>query len=342
MLLPQGIEKHRNLSTSFTRFDQLLQQQAESRFSGYIKLTFWEYEGVLVMDMGRMIEAYSEEDGARLTHDKAVVRLMEKAEEKDGTIEVFALNSEVALALAYGIQAQQYKSEQDLGNYTLGQIFDMLERESVTGYVDLKFSGAKGQGTVFYLEGIPAEAVIVSNSGKLASGDTVFQKFQSIGEMIQPGVNVFRAKNPTPLVEEDVFLIPWQHQNYLAFWKELIDYLSALVNDQFRKNRFQGIFSKVSAELADYYPFLSPQSGVVKLDDETFFVRRLLHNATFIQGMVIAINRVLKSIPVWRARRINLNKISEDVRQLANRYEIELSQLDPQKLVGQVFRGIKV
>jgi len=342
VLLPQGIEKHRNLSTSFTKFDQLLQQQAESRFSGYVKLTFWEYEGVLVMDMGRMIEAYSEEDDVRLTNEKAVVRLMEKAEDEDGTIEVYALNSEVALALAYAIQSRMYKTAQDLSNYTLGQIFDLLEKDSVTGYVDLEFSGTKGQGTVYYLEGIPADAVIVSNSGKLASGDNVYQKFQSIGEMIQPSVSVFRAKTPTTIVEEDVFLIPWQHQDYLAFWKELIDYLSKLVNDQFRKNRFEGAFSKVSAELADHYPFLSPSSGVITLDATQFAVRRLLHNATFIQGMVIAINRVLKSLPTWRARRINLAKISEDVLQLANRYDVELTRLDPQKLVGQVFRGIKL
>ena len=171
MLLPQGIEKHRNLSTSFTRFDHLLRELAENRFSGYMKLNSWEYEGVLVIDTGRMLEAYSSERDIYLTGEQAVLRLLTKSREPDGNIEVYALGSEIALTLGYVLQASIYQDENALSNYSLAQVFDLLERESVTGYVDIQFSGKRGFGTVFFLEGTSVEAVVMSGTGRIASGE---------------------------------------------------------------------------------------------------------------------------------------------------------------------------
>lgn len=106
MLLPIGIEKHKNLSTSFTRFDHLLQDLGDNRFSGYIKLNFWGYEGVLVLDTGRMVEAYSTEQGVDLTGEEAVLRILRKAADPEGSIEVHELSNEVAISLGYAFQSR--------------------------------------------------------------------------------------------------------------------------------------------------------------------------------------------------------------------------------------------
>ncbi len=338
MLLPKGIEKHKNLSTSFTRFDQLLKDLAENRFSGYIRVSFWGYEGVVVLDTGRLIEAYSSEDEVYLTGEQAVLRLLAKSVGKDGGIEVYSLSSEVALALGYAFQASRY-DEDELGNYSLGQVFDFLERESVTGYVDLQFSNKRGQGTVYYLEGTPVEAALMSASGKIVSGPQVFNRFLEIGEVVQPHVVVSRVKDPQPISEERAFVIPWQHQKYLAFWKSLMQYLGKLMSEQFKKDRFFENFRKVCAEISDHYPFLHPEKGEVRASENAFSVGTLLAHAVFLQGMSFALNKMLQQIPQRRFRKLDIETVINEVYELARKNDVPPAQLDPQKLVFQIFKG---
>ncbi len=339
MLLPKGIEKHKNLSTSFTRFDHLLQDLAENRFSGYIRLNFWGYEGVLVLDTGRMIEAYAADKDMHLTSEQAVLSIFSKSLQPDGSIEVYDLSSEVALALGYAMQSSRYKDDSSLGNYSLGQVFDLLERESVTGYVDIQFTEQKGIGTVYYLEGISVEAVIKSSSGKVASGEQVFAKFLELGEIIQPYVVVHRATNPQTIVEDRVFVIPWQHEKYLKFWNELLQYLRNITIDQFRKDRFYSNFQQIGLELIDHYPFLDPKNDIVELTETEFKVKRLIYHPAFLQGMTIVLNKMLRQVPVRRLRKLDMKKVAADVRAFAKKNEVAPSQLDTDQLVRQIFRG---
>lgn len=340
MLLPQGTEKHKNLSTSFTRFDQLLHDLSENRFSGYIRLNFWSYEGVLVLDTGHIAEAYSTDKEVYLTGEQAVLRILLKASEADGDIEVHELSSELSLALAYALQASEYKDQNELSNYSLAQIFDLLERELITGYVDIQFSGKRGFGTVYYLEGTPVEAVVMSNTGKIVSGENVFHKFLEIGELIQPFVKIHRVVNPNSIREEEAFLIPWQHEKYIFFWRELLHYMHQLMSGPFKRENFYLNFKKACQEISDHYPFLNPEKGEVILSKETFAVTRILHHATFVQGMAVVLNRMLKRLPTRKIRKLNLEQVIADIKKLGDKNDVNTSLIEHQRLVAQMFRGI--
>ena len=340
MLLPPGVEKHKNLSTSFTRFDQLLQDLSENRFSGYIKLSFWAYESVLVLDTGRMIEAMSHEKNVHLTGEMAILRIFAKALEPDGTIEVYDLSSEIALALGYALQSSTYRDESAFGNYSLAQVFDYLEKEAITGYVDLQFTGQKGDGTVYYLEGTPVEAVVMSKTGKMASGDAVFRRFLEIGELVQPMVKVYRVYTPRAIVEEEAFLIPWQHANYQAFWKDVLGFLQKFTADQLRSGRFYAMLKKVCSEVSDHYPFLHPETGDIRIAENHFEVKRILHHPTFLQGISIVLNKVFAQFPARKFKKVEIRPLIEEIRQLAEQHDIAENQLDPQRLIQQIFRGV--
>lgn len=340
MLLPQGTLKHKNLNTAFTRFAELLADLAENRFSGYVKLNFWGYEGVLVLDTGHIIEAYSSEQGVYLTGEEAVLKIAEKATEADGSLEVFDLASEVALALGYAIQSSIAKDKGSLSNYSLAQVFDYLEREAVTGYVDLQFSGKRGFGTVYYLEGTPVEAVIMSNSGKVACGDAVFTKFLEIGELIQPEVTVHRTEKPRAIFEDDAFIIPWKHQNYLMFWQEFLHYMSSLMSDRLRKNKFADAFEKTCQEISDPFPFLHPVDGQVHFSDGKFRVDRILRQDTFVRGVATVLNRMLQRASGRKLRKLDLERICRDINSMALKYEVRSRQMNAQELVKQIFRGL--
>ena len=340
MLLPSGIEKHKNLSTSFTKFDQLLQDLGENRFSGYLKLNFWGYEGVLVLDTGRMVEAYSSEKDIYLTGEQAVLRIINKGAEGEGSIEVHELSSEIAIALGYAFQSSRYKEENTLANYSLGQIFDLLEKESVTGYIDFQFNRKKGSGTVYYLEGTPVEAVIMSNSGKLVCGEAVFQKFYEIGEFFQPDVTIHRVAEPQSIVEDKAFIIPWQHQKYIEFWQNVFEYMNKLTAEQLKRNKFYQDIRKVCSEVSDHYPILDLENGDIEITETKFLVKKIVHHRTFRQGIAMVLHKLLQQIPPRRFRKLNIKDIIADMKKIAEKHLIDKEQVDVEKFVVQIFRGL--
>ncbi|HQU71007.1 MAG TPA: hypothetical protein PKV71_05285 [Calditrichia bacterium] len=339
MLLPQGIEKHKNLSTSFTRFDHLLQDLFENRFSGYLKLNFWGFEGVLVFDTGRMIEGYTSEQDVYLTGEPAVLKVLEKGVEPEGTLEVYDLASEIALALGYALQATLYKDENDLGNYALTHVFEMLENEGLTGYVDLQFSGKRGNGTVYFLEGTSVEAVIMSGTGRIASGEQVFNKFLEIGELIQPRVKAYQVLNPTSINEDESFVIPWIHKPFVHFWGEILQLLRGIMDDYFKKNKFYPLLEKVCNDNTDHYPFLDPRKGIVRLSPEGFDITRIIHYPTFVQGMIIVLNKAFLQVPPRPFKKLDVALVAAEVGKMAEKVDLNRPGFDPHKTVMQIFRG---
>ncbi|NIU00653.1 MAG: hypothetical protein GWN01_06855, partial [Nitrosopumilaceae archaeon] len=274
-----------------------------------------------------------------LTGEQAVLRVFQKSRDEEGSLDVFALSSEVALALAYALQSLLYKDEDTLANYSLAQVFDLLERESINGFVDLQFSGKRGIGTVYFLEGSPVEAVIMSNKGKVASGEQVFHKFHEISELIQPQVNVHCVFEPGIIIEDEAFIIPWQHQKYILFWHQLLLYMRRLMNDYLKKNKFFENFGKACTEVSDHYPFLNPQEGEVYLTNQYLRIKNVLQLSTFQQGISLVLNKLLQQVPPRRFRKLDFEKVINDFLKIAEENDIPLAQPDFEKLAAKIFRG---
>ena len=62
-LLPAGKSLHGMLATHYTRLKALIRDLEESRFSGYLKVEFWEYEGYLIFDTGIVVLGQGNELG---------------------------------------------------------------------------------------------------------------------------------------------------------------------------------------------------------------------------------------------------------------------------------------
>ena len=191
----------------------------------------------------------------------------------------------------------------------------------------------------YYLDGLTVEAVIKSSSGKIVSGEQVFSKFLELGEIIQPYVMVHRVTEPKTIVEDQAFVIPWQHEPYLKFWNALLQYLQGIIVDPFRKDRFYENFQQACREVTDHYPFLDPRSGIVRLTKEDFQVKRVIYHPAFLQGMSIVLNKMLQQVSARRFRKLDIKKIAVDIREFAKKNDVNAAQLDTDRLVRQIFRG---
>ncbi|RMG61340.1 MAG: hypothetical protein D6715_13850 [Calditrichaeota bacterium] len=329
MLLPPGQGKLRELNTSYTRFHLLLQDLGENRFSGYLRLSFWGYEGVLIFDTGKIVQASSSEREVYLTGEQAVLRLVQKAQEPDGSLDVFGLSNEVALALALGIQARLYKSSQELAGKTITDLLEIMEVEALTGYMDLQFNQKRGLGTIYYLEGTPVESVIMSHTGRIASGSAVYSRFLELGGNIQFSAEIYQTRNPKTIQEEEAFLIPWQQPRYVQFWTAVLAYWDELMKSRLKRGDFFYALAQAMEQLKDDYSFFRLGEGEFQLTDGRLTVRALLSNKEFIQGMAQAVAHTLKPVPSRRLRKVDWKLVEKELARLAEQYGVKNERFQP-------------
>ena len=60
MIFPKKDAVYQNLNTSFTNFGEMLVDLKENNFTGVVQVSFWEYEGVLLLDNGNIVNATEE------------------------------------------------------------------------------------------------------------------------------------------------------------------------------------------------------------------------------------------------------------------------------------------
>jgi hypothetical protein len=67
MILPKGPAVHENLRTVFIDLNSFLQTLKEDNFTGYVQVSFWDYEGILFLEAGEIVNAFEESEGKRLS-----------------------------------------------------------------------------------------------------------------------------------------------------------------------------------------------------------------------------------------------------------------------------------
>ena len=63
MIFPKHDSVYQNLNTSFTNFGELLVDLKENSFTGVVQVSYWEYDGILLLDNGNIINAVEEING---------------------------------------------------------------------------------------------------------------------------------------------------------------------------------------------------------------------------------------------------------------------------------------
>jgi len=337
VLLPPGQVLHRGLSTSFTNFEELFLDLRENRFSGYIRLNFWGYEGILVLDSGKLIQAYSLEEDMMAIGNKAAFQILEKAEEKDGVIDVHLLSNEVAITLASVFGATLYKEDPHLSGKKFQNIFQDLEKADLTGYVDVQFAGNKGMATIYLLDGMPVEAVIMSNTGRIASGEMVFEKILEVGKIIKSTVKIYRNREIQHLQEEQTFLIPQSDSILLEFWNFLINVLQKEVNRVLKKNDFMSLWQAARSDMAESYPCLDPISGYLKWEEEKLIINNIVPIPDFQEGLIQSLSLALQKMSSRRRKKIKIGTIIDPLIEKFPESEFG-GQLDPFKTVKRIFQ----
>ncbi|MBN1352511.1 hypothetical protein JXJ21_24140 [candidate division KSB1 bacterium] len=313
MILPRGKAIYENLNTSFTNFVELLSDLKKNHITGVVSIVFWEYEGLLFLDSGNIINAIEQYEGNRKIGQDAVNRLVTKVKEKDGTISVYGFSSDLIAMLVSTLQSEIVYKELSSDFTNLEKLLEKLKSEQHTGYIEILTNDYQHLATIFIQGGEPIESIISNDNNAFAKTD-FHDKIHELAKSKGVMFNIYRAGFGT---ENEALITKADALDLLDFWGRVI----SIIERRIDPNAFERTFYDILIEKADDYPFLDPFAAEFKYaNGKIEFAGNITKD--FITGLSECIQATLQKIPVpeFKSELESLIKTNSDV---ISKYSLE-------------------
>ncbi len=266
MIFPKKDSVYQNLNTSFTNFGELLIDLKENSFTGVVQVSYWEYEGILLLDNGNIINAIEEINGNILTGQNAVKNVSEKAKEKDGAISVFSQKGDMITMLASVAKSEVIYENLSTEFTSLKALISKLQSEDHTGYIEVTFEGTMQAGYIFLLAGKVIEALLAGR-GTEVSGIDVLSRIIELASASIATFCVYRAAVEEALSESEIIKVTYDLPQLLELWGVVISTIETAVDSLLGENAFLNTFKDTLIQKADEYPFLDPFAAKFQYQD---------------------------------------------------------------------------
>ncbi|MCJ7716485.1 MAG: hypothetical protein MUO54_08195 [Anaerolineales bacterium] len=257
MIFPKQDAIYQNLNSSFTNFGELLVDLKENGFTGVVQVSYWEYEGILLLDGGNIINAIEDINGKIITGPEAVNKVTTKAKEKDGAISVFVLKGEMITMLASVAKSEVIYENLSSDFTSLEALLSKLQKEDHTGYIEVKFEGNQQAGYIFLLAGRVIET-LMSNRGDEISGANVLPRVIEFASSMGANFSVYKAAVEDALSESEMIKVSFNLPQLLEVWGAVISAVESASNGLLGDNAFLNAFKDTLIAKANDYPFLDP------------------------------------------------------------------------------------
>jgi hypothetical protein len=266
MIFPKGQTVYENLNTSFTNFGELLLDLKANSFTGYVQVSFWEYEGILFLDSGNIVNAVEETLGRRITGQEAVSNITSKVQEKDGTVSVYGLSAEMVTMLASVTRSEVVHKDLSTDFTSLEQLIAKLQSEGHTGYVEVGMKDDKGAGIIFLQDGEAIESILSTN-GNAISGPQAQARIIETASTLGAAFNVYKAAVEEAFGESAEIMAGFELPQLLEVWQEIIVTAERTADALFGEGHFLNSFKETLIARADEYPFLDPFAAQFEYKD---------------------------------------------------------------------------
>ncbi|MFN0096561.1 MAG: hypothetical protein ACKVVT_17520 [Dehalococcoidia bacterium] len=191
-IFPTDKPVHTNLSTTFTSFDALLEDLGGSYTNGYIRVSFPGYEGALFLTGGVPVGAMEVRDGARRMGPAALESVSQRARERGGAVDVYALDPELVPILAAMSETQAMHRDLTSEWVDVGRLLDWLRGCGQPGHLDLRMSEGDGEALAIFGAG-RIVAAMASAGGRQLIGEAAIEFMTRTAQAAPAVINVFRA-----------------------------------------------------------------------------------------------------------------------------------------------------
>ncbi len=272
MLFPKGQALYENLNTSFAQLDAMVDDLKSNQFTGYAQLSAWEYEGILLLDTGNVVNAIEESKNQRRHGPTAAEGIAAKGREKDGAVSVYRLSAEMTQLLANLFNSEPVYKDLSSDLTSLDKLIAKLESEKHTGYIEIRMLKSQNAAAIFLREGQILDSVL-SAKGSAVSGRKVLDQIIESAASENSLFTVYRA-DLAKLYGDGIDLADsFARPGTLSLWQAALKTIESTTDGMTRPGVFVVAFKRACIAQANAYPFLDPfaaefeyRDGQIKFD----------------------------------------------------------------------------
>ncbi len=323
MVIPKGKVVHEDLSTSYTDIQELLRDLRQNSFTGYCQVNFWEYQGTLFLDRGRIINAFEEIGNEKTTGEKAVKSILNRAKQKDGAVSVFLLPDEMVATLASVLNSKVKYRDLTTELTSLEKLISKLKKEEHSGYVEVLLHGDSGDGCIYFQDGRAMESVFRAADGEMISGPSGFKKILGLSTEVGAVFNVFESDLSSIVVDNAV------SDEIIQLFQNTLNTLEDTIDARFGANQFLDEFKRMLATNANKYLFLDPFAGEFVYKDKQLAFEGETPLEEFTTGVCDVISQAVehfreKEDNIVHSICSNIQSLKEEQIQLIDRLKLDM------------------
>ena len=272
MLYPQGKTVIGDLKTSFVNIDGVLQELRHEKFTGYVKISYDDYDGLVIYENGEPIESVEEyTDGRpRAEGAEAMTNVIAKTKEGGGVLNIQELPLNVVNMMLRAIHSKVVYKDL-LSEFTqIKNLLVTLKTKQITGHVEIEMNDDAGEAFIFLEDGKLIESLFSSGDGTTYSGKKGLARILEVANEVGYIMNVFQAKSKevsrAAILEE-----PTTEAIEAEDPSELMEVLENIVQSADQslqkmvgKGKFTDAFLRALQEKASDYPFLKSLANNVQ------------------------------------------------------------------------------
>lgn len=257
MLLPKGQAVFEQLNTSFAQLDAMLGELSNDRFTGYVQVVAWNYEGILLLDTGNLVSAVEDSKGQRRVGPAAASGIGVKAREKDGTINVYRLSEEMTELLTGAVKSELVFKDLASDFTSLDKLIAKLGGEKHTGHVEIRQNEGQQNATIFLRDGQVIESLIVKD-GTVIAGGAAYEEALKCAAQGAAFFSVYRADLAKALASGDEMIGSIALHDTLSLWQSILQQIENTVDPLIKPGAFLIALKREFVEHAKRFPFLDP------------------------------------------------------------------------------------
>lgn len=264
MLYPQGKTVIGDLKTSFVNIDGVLQELRNDHFTGYVKISYDDYDGLVIYENGDPVESVEEySDGRpRVEGSDAMNNVIAKTKEGGGTLNIQELPTNVVNMMLRAIHSKVVYKDL-LSEFTqIKNLLVTLKTKQITGHVEIEMNDDAGQAFIFLEDGKLIESLFSSGDGTTFSGKKGLAKILEVANEVGYIMNVFQAKSKEIRREAILEDKPDMQQtedpsDLLEVLENIVQTIEQSLQRMVGKGKFTQAFLRAVQEKSSDYPFLT-------------------------------------------------------------------------------------
>jgi hypothetical protein len=337
MIFPEGEVVHKNLSTSYTSLNGLLMSLKSEDFSGYVRMGFMDYEAVLFMDSGDIINAVEESGDRKRVGQRAINNILSKSKEKDGVISVYQLSPEMITVLASTVKREILYRDLSTDFTSLQRLIDKLGEQSHTGYIEVALKGSKRTGVIFFQEGEPIETILTSDKGNLASGGDLLGRILEEARGTGVVFNVYQADLATPSNNLAEMIDGGDLQDLLKVLQDTISAIETVVDGSIKKGTFGAELRRALVQKSNDYPFLDPFAAEFSYDNGKILYTGNPDTRDLTRGLGECLGLSIEAISEKFSRKKILDQVKGELAQIKADFRQEIKKFNLETTMPEIF-----